>query len=570
MRKHFFTLILALFAGMGAAWAQDYDFSAVCSTGQTLYYKIIDADAHTAMLTAPYLNWFGFTEPVGDIVLPEMVEYNDVNYSVTEINDDTFNGCEGLTGSLNIPNSIIKIGDYAFYGCDGLVGSLTIGNSVTEFGNFAFWGCSGFTGSLVIGNSVTTIGEGAFQECSGFNGSLSIGNSVKKISNAAFYLCSGFTGSLTIGDSVNEIGDLAFDGCSGFTGSLCIPNSVVKIGISAFNGCSGFSGSLSIGNSLSEIAENAFDSCSGFTNLTIGNSVSTIGNNAFYGCSGFKGTLIIPNSVSTIGNNAFSGCSGFDGSLYFGKSVTHVGSNAFMDCNGFSGTLSFNSVIHFDIFPFGNFGGFSSIISKTSTPPIMYFGTFITMYDTIPVYVPCGCSETYCQATAWDQFTNFQEFKPYDIYLFSSDETMGIVSFAQLPDCEAGICKVKASPKPGYKFDYWMENGAQVSTDAEYSFEATADRTLTAYFSTPQNVNSFAEPEIQLFPNPANDVLNVVCDGMRHVTIMNTLGQVVYDAEPADVQSAQISLSGFDAGVYIVRITTDNGMISESVVKAEF
>ena len=50
---------------------------------------------------------------------------------------------------------------------------------------------------------------------------------------------------------------------------------------------------------------------------------------------------------------------------------------------------------------------------------------------------------------------------------------------------------------------------------------------------------------------------------------MNTLGQVVYDAEPADVQSVQVNLSGFDAGVYIVRITTDNGMISKSVVKAE-
>ena len=64
-------------------------------------------------------------------------------------------------------------------------------------------------------------------------------------------------------------------------------------------------------------------------------------------------------------------------------------------------------------------------------------------------------------------------------------------------------------------------------------------------------------------------MLNVVCDGMRHVTIMNTLGQVVYDAEPVDVQSVQVNLSGFDAGVYIVRITTDNGMISKSVVKAE-
>ena len=231
--------------------------------------------------------------------------------------------------------------------------------------------------------------------------------------------------------------------------------------------------------------------------------------------------------------------------------------------------LFFNSVIHFDIFPFGNFGGFSSIISKTSTPPIMYFGTFFTMYDTIPVYVPCGCSETYCQATAWDQFTNFQEFKPYDINLFSSDETMGSVAITQLPDCETGICKVLATSKSGYKFDYWMENGAQVSTDAEYSFEATADCTLTAYFSETLNVNSFDDSNVWLFPNPTNDVLNLICNGMRHISIINAMGQLVYDAEAADAQSAQVSLSCFDSGMYTVRILTDSGIINRQVIKAE-
>ena len=570
MKKFIFTLILALLGG-ACAWAEDYDFSAVCSTGQTLYYKIIDDNAHTVKFVCPgFLSWNGYQEPTGEIEFPEMVEHNGVAYSVTEFSKHAFYGCDDLTGSLNIPGTITIIGERAFYGCKSFTGSLTIPNSVTFISDYAFDECSGFTGSLTIPNSVTTIASGAFAHCIGFTGSLTIGNSVSLIGAHAFRECSGFTGSLIIPNSVTTIELYAFQGCSGFTGSLSIPNSVTEIGDSAFRECIGFDGTLNIPNTISTISDWAFQGCSGFTGtLSIPNSVTEIGDSAFRECSGFTGSLNIPNTVTSIGEWAFQGCSGFTGSLSIPNSVTSINWCTFADCTGFNGSLIIgSSVTTIDYQAFNGCSGFTSIISKTQTPPEAYW-RYSGISEAISVYVPCGNSEAYSQDEEWSFFTNFHEFKPYDIALFSSDETMGSVAITQLPDCETGICKVKATPFSGYQFDYWMENGVQVSTETEYSFEATADRTLTAYFSETLNVNSFAEPEVQLFPNPANDVLNVVCDGMRHITIMNTLGQVVYDAEPADVQSAQISLAGFDAGVYIVRIATDYGMTSKSVVKAE-
>lgn len=502
MGKHIFTLILVLL-GSVCAWAQDYDFSAVCSTGQTLYYKITDADSHTVMLTAPSDYWLGYDKPTGDIVLPEMVEYFGINYSVTEIGDFAFDECDGLTGSLNIPNTIVSIGDYAFELCRGFSGSLSIGTSVTAIGEHAFSACSGFTGSLNICNSVTTIGTGAFSDCYGFTGSLNIGDSVTTIGNDAFHGCNGFDGPLIIGNSVTTIGVWAFGNCSGFVGSLIIPNSVSSIGGSAFNGCSGFNGLLRIGNSVSSIGELAFSDCIGLTALIMCNSVAEIGYDAFYHC-----------------------------------------------------------------------GGIASIVSMTATPPASYYGglfygVFIHLDDSIPVYVPCGSSEAYSQDEEWNYFSNFHEFKPYEICLFSADETKGSVAITQLPDCETGMSKVKASPKPGFKFDYWMENGAQVSTDAEYSFVATADRTLTAYFSETLNVNSFFDTDLQLFPNPTCGIINVQCDGMKHIAVMNAIGQVVYETEPTDAQSAQIDLSGFGPEVYVVRVVTENGLINRQVIITE-
>ena len=50
----------------------------------------------------------------GDIVIPSSVTLRGVNYSVTSIANNAFNGCKQVT-SVTFPNSITSIGNYAFY-----------------------------------------------------------------------------------------------------------------------------------------------------------------------------------------------------------------------------------------------------------------------------------------------------------------------------------------------------------------------------------------------------------------------------------------------------------------------
>ena len=122
-----------------------YDFSAVCSTGQTLYYNITDATNHYVTVVSPendiLLPWNGYMMPTGNLVIPEIVTRNGVDYSVTAIGNYAFSRCSGLT-DLTIGNSVTSIGYRAFFSCIGLT-DLTIGNSVTSIGNSAFCWCSG-------------------------------------------------------------------------------------------------------------------------------------------------------------------------------------------------------------------------------------------------------------------------------------------------------------------------------------------------------------------------------------------------------------------------------------------
>ncbi len=446
-------LSLFLFAILFGSYAMAYDFSAICESGQTLYYNITSStEPYTVEVTiqntlgiSPYYS----TYPIGNLEIPESVEYDNITYSVTNIGYSAFSGCSGLT-SVTITNSVTSIGDYAFQSCSGLT-SVTIGNSVTDIGNHAFAHCIGLT-EITIPNSVTSIGISAFEQCTGLTtvnynaincttmgnnsayafidcnatATINIGSNVTTIPDYAFEGLLG-NGILEIPNSVTNIGYSAFSGCSGLT-SVTIPNSVTSIGNSAFSSCSGLT-SVTIGNSVTSIGNYAFSSCSGLTSVTIGNSVTSIGDGAFSGCSElttinfnatnctsmgssdypvFKGcnanaTINIGEDVTTIPNYAFKGLIG-SGVLSIPNSVTSIGNYAFYSCIGLTSVKIGNSVTSIGDYVFSNCSGLTtvnynatnctvmgnfSVFSSCSSLATLIIGESVT---NIPANAFSGCS----------------------------------------------------------------------------------------------------------------------------------------------------------------------------------
>ena len=63
-----------------------------------------------------------------------------------------------------------------------------------------------------------------------------------------------------------------------------------------------------------------------------------------------------------------------------------------------------------------------------------------------------------------------------------------------------------------------------------------------------------------VYPNPANEYVNVKSDyNISKVEVLNFIGQSVYAVNAADAKQVRINTTSLQAGVYFVRINTNEG-----------
>jgi hypothetical protein len=72
------------------------------------------------------------------------------------------------------------------------------------------------------------------------------------------------------------------------------------------------------------------------------------------------------------------------------------------------------------------------------------------------------------------------------------------------------------------------------------------------------NVNEY-ENETRIYPNPANNVLNINANSnINRVEVYNMMGQMVGSYNVNDMNT-QINTTSFANGIYTVKINTENG-----------
>ena len=599
MRK---LLILLLIVVGIANCALAYDFSAVCSSGQTLFYTITSREEPFTVqivsenTSSPYYT----TNPTGGLVFPESVEYNDTIFSVTSIMNHAFDGCSGLS-TVTIPTSITYFGYRAFYDCTGLY-------AVYYAGDIAGW-C----------------------EITFYN---SEGNPLGKARN--LYINNELLTNLVIPDGVEEIGDYAFYSATCLT-SLTIPSSVTSIGDDVFCNCYNLQTiTVDSGNAYYDSRENcnALIRTSNNTliqasrNTIIPNTVTSIADDAY--TNGGPLTVIIPNSVTSIGDYAFYGAKATTISL--GTGLTSIGQYAFtysdwydnqpdgimyLDdwCIAYKGTLDaaitiqegiryiassafkFNSAITEVTLPstlegigeysFYNCDNINTINILASAPPTLqgYTSTpqnfSASVFSSATVWTPCPTAAVYRSTNRWRNFANIrnEQTSQYNIAVQTADANMGDVSGDGSYTCDTEVT-LTATPNDGYRFLSWNDgnedNPRTITVGGDSTFVASFKAVYTVTASAgdngsidPSGTTTVEEGDNLRFtflPNTGYRIASVIIDGTNNITSQVYNNEYTFTnitSNPNITSNRTIAVEFEEIPVYVITATViGNGTIT--------
>ena len=349
-------------------------------------------DRNGSPIMEPDEKWAALTEVV-------------IKDGVTEIGNQTFQGCTGLT-NVTIPDSVQKIGAWAFYLCGGLK-NVDIPANV-EIGNSSFRQ-SGLEQVTVSGGSVgqyafhrnvslkkidincETIGDEAFSGCD-YLTDITLGENVKTLGDKAFYTCDALE-RVEIPSTVTDIGEKTFYSCPALKEAIIRAGTVKagtfyncralttliisdnatldatftvrnayasgtletvkiergEIGNSAFSNCTRLA-NVELGNGVTSIGTSAFLKCKQLSSIAIGSGVISIGTSAFNGCTTLTEAVI---QSGTIGEGAFNGCTSLV-NVTLGNGVDEICKNAFLKCSALTSMNIGSSVTTIAQYAFSN------------------------------------------------------------------------------------------------------------------------------------------------------------------------------------------------------------------------
>ena len=533
-------LLLMMFAfGATMLNAQDFTFG-------DLEYSI-NYDDVTVKVTG-HVDGYDAT---GTLNIPTVAYYNGNPYTVTIIDSYAFAYCTGLTGALVLPNTIKEIGDDAFDKC-GFTGVITIPASVEDIGYTPFYGCEGIDGFVVDpANEDYDSRDNCNAVIRTYTNELKFGcknstipNTVVSIEEDAFNHVRDLT-SITIPSSVTSIGGWSF----WFTGltSINIPSTVTSIGTNPFAGCADLTSiTVESGNPVYDsrngcnaiILTSSNELLAGCQNSVIPDDVTRIGDDAFYFINTLSGELVIPEQITSIGEYAYEGCSGLTGSLIIPNTVLEIGESAFAHCDGFDGRLVLSDALTtIPSWAFEECHGFTGSLE-----------------------IPGGV--TTIGASAFEGCGNFNGSLILSKLLTYVDN----FAFASCSGFADAVVLTETPPELGmYPFGGFGSTTLVVPCGCVSAYENTAWH--EQFTNIIEDCTAVAEAEDQsakVYPNPTQGSVTIEAENIQHVAIFNLIGEKVFESV-AHGDAVSCDFSGFEKGLYLIRIETKNDILTKTV-----
>jgi hypothetical protein len=280
---------------------------------------------------------------------------------------------------------------------------------------------------------------------------------------------------------------------------------------------------------------------------------------------------IYPNSVEPIGTYYMN-----VGEVYYPElPIRHVNFN-----QGDSDHTSFNNHGYMGIYPFEDYENYSPYIHT----PNDLIGTSVTSFE---------MSQQYCQMNIaclaeianpvgetpqvqCNPVVNFEIAIPInkevmELYLGWNAPEEGSTGELQRFDVyrdNAVIATVEYEPMLHYLYTDTITIGAQAEyyIMAVYSDGCEAPSETLIGEGQPNGIGEMNAEDVSVYPNPAENELNINAEGLQRISVYNAMGQLLKTVEVGGQDQFTMEVGNYPTGIYTLRLVMDKGVLSKTIL----
>lgn len=158
----------------------------------------------------------------------------------------------------------------------------------------------------------------------------------------------------------------------------------------------------------------------------------------------------------------------------------------------------------------------------------------------------------YGYTTSWTETTEGNE--PFDRRGIGS---VGPMEFNSGDTISLKIAFIWARDEEGDNFDSVKKLLASVPAVQDFE-DLSLSREMTTYKEV--------DPNIDIYPNPANNEIKVICTGETEIEIFSITGELVKTQNQV-INNTTIDISDLNSGIYLVKIKSGNSVVTKKLIK---
>ena len=159
----------------------------------------------------------------------------------------------------------------------------------------------------------------------------------------------------------------------------------------------------------------------------------------------------------------------------------------------------------------------------------------------------------------------------YEIAVFVGDECRGRSRLTYVEPVNRYVAFLLVFGEEEANLRFVISDGSGMSwSEDHYAYSndgilGSVVNPITLHFG-PLGVENIEQNTTVVYPNPSNGVFNIEGMGIRKVEVVDSFGRIILSNEVED-DFLKINLGDRAAGVYLLRVVTDNGIVNKRVIK---